>query len=37
MSNGGDPLLGKLVENLKNKPKLASATETMVDVMDASR
>jgi hypothetical protein len=35
MSNGGDPLLGKLVEKLKNKPKLASATETMTDVMDA--
>ena len=35
MSNGGDPLLGKLVENLKNKPKLGSTTETMVDVMDA--
>ena len=35
MSNGGDPLLGKLVANLKNKPKLASTTETMVDVMDA--
>ena len=35
MSNGGDPLLGKLVQNLKNKPKLGSTTETMTDVMDA--
>ena len=35
MEKGGDALLGKLVENLKNKPKLGSTTETMVDVMDA--
>ena len=35
MSNGGDPLLGKLVQNLKNKPKLGSTTETMADVIDA--
>jgi hypothetical protein len=35
MEKGGDPLLGKLVEKLKNKPKLASATETMTDVMEA--
>ena len=35
MSNGGDPLLGQLVQNLKNKPKLGSTTETMVDVIDA--
>lgn len=35
MEKGGDALLGKLVANLKNKPKLASATETMTDVMDA--
>ena len=35
MSNGGDAFLGKLVENLKNKPKLGSTTETMTDVMDA--
>jgi hypothetical protein len=35
MSNGGDPLLGKLVEKLKNKPKLASATETMIDQIAA--
>jgi len=35
MNKGGDALLGQLVENLKNKPKLASTTETMVDVMDA--
>ena len=35
MSNGGDALLGKLVQNLKNKPKLGSTTETMADVIDA--
>ena len=35
MEKGGDALLGKLVENLKNTPKLSSTTETMVDVMDA--
>jgi|TARA_R110000824_G_scaffold141127_2_gene307549 hypothetical protein len=35
MDKGGDALLGKLVENLKNKPKLSSTTETMTDVMDA--
>ena len=35
MSNGGDALLGQLVQNLKNKPKLGSTTETMVDVIDA--
>lgn len=35
MEKGGDPLLGKLVQNLKNKPKLGSTTETMVDVIDA--
>ena len=35
MDKGGDALLGKLVENLKNTPKLSSTTETMVDVMDA--
>ena len=35
MSNGGDALLGQLVENLKQTPKLGSTTETMVDVMDA--
>ena len=35
MEKGGDALLGKLVENLKNKPKLASATETMLDQIAA--
>ena len=35
MNSGGDALLGKLVENLKNKPKLGSTTETMTDVMEA--
>ena len=35
MEKGGDPFLGKLVENLKNKPKLSSTTETMTDVIDA--
>ncbi len=35
MDKGGDPFLGKLVENLKNKPKLGSTTETMADVIDA--
>jgi hypothetical protein len=35
MEKGGDALLGKLVENLKNKPKLSSTTETMTDVMEA--
>jgi len=35
MSNGGDALLGQLVEKLKNKPKLASATETMTDVIQS--
>ena len=35
MDKGGDALLGKLVENLKNKPKLGSTTETMTDVIDA--
>jgi hypothetical protein len=35
MEKGGDALLGKLVENLKNKPKLGSTTETMTDVIDA--
>lgn len=35
MEKGGDPLLGKLVQNLKNKPKLGSTTETMADVIDA--
>ena len=35
MNKGGDPLLGKLIANLKNKPKLASATETMTDVIQS--
>ena len=35
MNKGGDALLGQLVENLKNKPKLASATETMTDVIQS--
>tara|TARA_R110000796_G_scaffold29675_2_gene79888 strand:+ start:2811 stop:4298 length:1488 start_codon:yes stop_codon:yes gene_type:complete len=35
MDKGGDALLGQLVQNLKNKPKLSSTTETMTDVMDA--
>lgn len=35
MEKGGDALLGKLVQNLKNKPKLGSTTETMTDVIDA--
>jgi hypothetical protein len=35
MEKGGDALLGKLVANLKNKPKLASATETMLDQIAA--
>ena len=35
MEKGGDALLGKLVANLKNKPKLGSTTETMFDVIDA--
>ena len=33
MNSGGDALLGQLVANLKNKPKLASTTETMMDVI----
>ena len=35
MNKGGDALLGQLVANLKNKPKLASATETMTDVIQS--
>ena len=35
LNKGGDALLGQLVENIKNKPKLGSTTETMVDVIDA--
>jgi len=35
MNSGGDALLGQLVEKLKNKPKLASATETMTDVIQS--
>ena len=35
LSNGGDALLGQMVEKLKNKPKLASSTQTMGSVIDA--
>tara|TARA_R100000008_G_scaffold42832_1_gene24714 strand:+ start:400 stop:1983 length:1584 start_codon:yes stop_codon:yes gene_type:complete len=35
MNSGGDALLGQLVEKLKNKPRLASATETMLDQIAA--
>ena len=35
MNKGGDALLGQLIANLKNKPKLASATETMTDVIQS--
>ena len=35
LSNGGDALLGQMVEKLKNKPKLGSSTQTMGSVIDA--
>ena len=35
LEKGGDPLLGQMVEKLKNKPKLASSTQTMGSVIDA--
>ena len=33
LSNGGDALLGQMVEKLKNKPKLGSSTQTMGSVI----
>ena len=34
LEKGGDPLLGQMIEKLKSKPKLASSTAALTDVID---
>ena len=35
LEKGGDPLLGQMIEKLKSKPKLASSTAAMSDVISS--
>ena len=35
LEKGGDPLLGQMIEKLKSKPKLASSTAALTDVIDS--